>query len=373
MRLRKSGKTFRVVLAALLLGTLLWSAGPAVAKKPPKPPPPPPDPGDSGVIYFHHIMTYSVMNPDGTEKTVLLDGERPGAPSAGLHGSTPQRWFLRTERVEGQSERSGEPRYDLYAVNASGDRILLEGDPDLELNSIENGVPTAWQQWGNDGEVVDGKVSFLGKRWVQDPVTEAWSVDEWGLFVATLDPSDLDSGVEALNLEWICHDIGVKPLTGTEDDPIMWVQYDWSPDGSSIAFFNWYDGTGVHRADYDEDSDTWTTERITTSGSDTTPRWSPDGTRIAFHSGAGIQIMDADGDNETTIVADPRDKGPVRIWVGNPSWSPNGTHLVYVLYKNREWSLQASDVIRVKADGTSAVDLTADTDRLVNEPVWRSE
>lgn len=60
------------------------------------------------------------------------------------------------------------------------------------------------------------------------------------------------------------------------------------------------------------------------------PRWSPDGTRIAFESTRDqsddnprdIYVMDADGTNVKRITAEAG-------WQGGPAWSPDGTKLVF--------------------------------------------
>ena len=72
-----------------------------------------------------------------------------------------------------------------------------------------------------------------------------------------------------------------------------------------------------------------------------TPAWSPDGTRIAYVSGAFTQtlmIMDADGGNPTTIATGAT----------YPTWNPAGTEIAYV--RGRD-GLPVNIVIRTLATG----------------------
>jgi dipeptidyl aminopeptidase/acylaminoacyl peptidase len=53
------------------------------------------------------------------------------------------------------------------------------------------------------------------------------------------------------------------------------------------------------------------------------PRWSPDGRRIAFVTGGQIWIMDADGDNRRQITR-------ISTGASAPVWSPNGSWIAFV-------------------------------------------
>lgn len=61
------------------------------------------------------------------------------------------------------------------------------------------------------------------------------------------------------------------------------------------------------------------------SGYHRSPRWSPDGSRIAFQSGGTIYVVPRQGGTPRALVT-PEDGG----WVAYPAWSPDGRELAYV-------------------------------------------
>jgi len=102
---------------------------------------------------------------------------------------------------------------------------------------------------------------------------------------------------------------------------------------------------------------------------DVSPRYSPDGDRIAFLSNR-MPDPDLDIDNQDVYTVRPdgtglrkvtRERGPAQC----PVWAPDGRRIYYVghLGGRGEWSIENVHVRRVAAGGGKSVDLTPGLDR----------
>lgn len=101
----------------------------------------------------------------------------------------------------------------------------------------------------------------------------------------------------------------------------------FSPDGREILFDR---GTDSGFDIFVMDTNGTNVRRLTTTGSDYDPHWSPDGSRIAFtRQGEGAQsdiyVMNADGTNVQQLT-DSGD-GVTNLY---PNWAPDGTAIAYV-------------------------------------------
>lgn len=112
----------------------------------------------------------------------------------------------------------------------------------------------------------------------------------------------------------------------------------WSPDGRKLAFGRqtWTEETAEGRrgtewfiATIDADGRNLT-ELTRGPFSESTPSWSPDGTRIALVWNRQLAVMDPDGTNVETLPVDRVHNGWSKL-----SWSPDGTQLAFSVLEER--------------------------------------
>jgi TolB protein len=142
---------------------------------------------------------------------------------------------------------------------------------------------------------------------------------------------------------------------------------DWSPDGSKIAFHSDRDG---NREIYVMNADgTGQTNLTNNAAEDETPAWSPDGSKIAFHSswrdpwGGGIYVMNADGTAPTHVGGQY-----------GAAWSPDGSKIAfsdaYACDLTILTGTYCSGIFTMNADGTGEHQLTAASSPGEGAPAW---
>lgn len=153
-----------------------------------------------------------------------------------------------------------------------------------------------------------------------------------------------------------------------DDNPV------YSPDGSRIAFTRWSgskieicvmnaDGTNVVQI---------TSGDVTPESFNGPPSWSPDGTKLVFgsnRSGFGkseIWIANADGSGLTRLTTSVQltigGQGPIFSSDGDPDWSPDGSRIAFV--SNRDGAgvgLTDTELYVMNVDGSDLVRLTNDS------------
>jgi Tol biopolymer transport system component len=133
----------------------------------------------------------------------------------------------------------------------------------------------------------------------------------------------------------------------------------WSPDGQKIAFASNYDIYVMNIYGSEQKNLTDNPEY------DGTPCWSPDGQKIVFASGTysrrEIYIMNADGTEQKKITNNS-------TYNLSPSWSPNGKQIVFVSDRDSDKD-QNFDIYVMNADGSEQTKLT-DNPGYDGVPCW---
>jgi dipeptidyl aminopeptidase/acylaminoacyl peptidase len=123
----------------------------------------------------------------------------------------------------------------------------------------------------------------------------------------------------------------------------------WSPDGSKIAFLSERDGCCGNTEIYTMNADGSGQQRLTVNpGRETFPTWSPDGTRMAFDRDGDIHVMNSTGSGDVVLLG-----GPTRDV--QPAWSPDGSKIAFTSAPQRDAN---GDVYVMDSDGTDLVNLT---------------
>lgn len=117
----------------------------------------------------------------------------------------------------------------------------------------------------------------------------------------------------------------------------------WSPNDGKIALSGgWKIAIGLNKPSADiylvNVDRSGLTKLTSDSGFNGSPTWSPDGKQIAFSSNrdpdgqAKIWVMNADGSNQRKLTDIQNTSNP-RFYGGQPSWSPDGTKILFNGYR----------------------------------------
>ncbi len=285
----------------------------------------------NGKIVFNsdrHYTGLSIwsMNPDGSSPTRLTDdkGRTENLPSfSPVYDRSPV-WSPDGTKIAFISNRDYQS--SLYVMNANGNNVRLVTDKVPEIQELA---------WSPDGEKI------------------AFSAGGATTFASTLPPVNI----------WVVNvnGSGVIPLTresGVNRSPT------WSPDGKQIAFASNRDSESqtkiwVMNADGSNQREINKSFRFGAGQ----PDWSPDGSKILFTGDRActndieiaIYVMDADGSDTRLLTNDPNSCG----LYSSPRWSPDGTKIV-ASFKSRARSdiTPPTQIMVMNADGSNPINIS---------------
>ncbi len=158
----------------------------------------------------------------------------------------------------------------------------------------------------------------------------AWSPD--GKWIAYDSNSESPNG---MNFIWLMRSDGSEKRRITYEPSQGEIRMPhWSPGGNKIVHIRSLVGTFSSEI-FIMDSNGTNPNRLTfNSATDCHPRYSPDGTKIAFWSDGNLWVMDATGSNLRQLTTQGID-----ATFGLPfSWSPDGKGIVYTVYRSNDWT-----------------------------------
>jgi Tol biopolymer transport system component len=225
----------------------------------------------------------------------------------------------------------GDHLNDIWVMNADGtNQINLTNTPDVSENQ---------PAFSSDGT----KIAFNGpgiENQEGDILSDIWVMDA--------------DGTNETN------------LTNTPD--VSESQPTWEPSGAQLAFVRYHSScdmvpkppecTTSQPDIFVMDANGSSETNLTKSDAfETSPDWSPDGTKIAFsgvrNRGWEILTMDPDGQNETNLTGDAFD-----AYDEAPDWSPDSTKVVFMKQSQVGGCCEPWEIWAVNRDGSGDTNLT---------------
>lgn len=258
---------------------------------------------------------------------------------------------------------------DVWMVTWSGDRtIRITNSPEDEGNP----------RWSPDNRYL----SFVSGRF-ESKGGQLWLLDRNGGEAQRL--SDLKGGVadyvwspDGRHIAILSHDADpddtpADSVRSKSPKPIVLDRFTFKRD---------YDGYLNHRRDHIWILDVATKQATQlTSGTfdDADPRWSPDGTRIAFVSSRAGADPDRTNNSDIFVVDAAAGAAPVKLttWPGpdtGPQWSPDGNDIAYLQGSEPKFFAYSQNLISViPSRGGTPRHLAASLDRDASDLSWTAD
>lgn len=266
-----------------------------------------------------------VMDEDGSNAVALTDSRVPKTLTAQAWSPDGTRLVFSDRRdVPSNQQRPGA----VFAINADGtdEQMVVDfaqnaswsADGSTIIADI-NGEIGATNPDGSDSRILTNRVGRPIMRQGPMPSPDGMSIifSEYALYLMDIDGS---------NTRQFGPDGGLSGVTTT-----FGIGATWSPDGTKIAFHSHLSPAGTPQPGgaggpvdifvIDADGQNMVNLTNSATSNDNWPTWSPDGSRIAFVSsrdvpfGSDIYVMDADGSNLVQIT----DAEGFELY---PAWSP---------------------------------------------------
>ncbi len=264
-----------------------------------------------GQIAYTSFQQIHVMNPDGSGRRALTEGQTPA-------------WSPDGERILFQR------------FNPSSIWVMNRDGSDIQMLFQAEGI--GYPSFSHDGQ----RVLF---HWHRDGESFIYSVDA----VPGAEPQ-------------------LIPLfPSNPDDATLHAEPAPSPDGRTLAFivsrpsrYGTRNVSHLFLAGMDGSNIRLIAGEI---GTHDRPAWSSDGSRLAFYSrrqdGEGIYVADSEGQNQTLLSVE---------WVidWSPTWSPDNEWVAFVSNQSRV----TADIFIMRADGTDVRNLTDSGDSQEGDPAW---
>lgn len=328
---------------------------------------------DVGTLQVAASTTGRVLDPDGYTITV----EDVGAQAIGLDAAvdfalTPGTYAIALTGQAANCVPRGQPEAVASVVFGQTRTVTFElvcfEDPIVFERERASDGQDIWVVEATGGPEV---------RLTDDPVTlhysgltstggTAWNPDRTHITFQSAPQSSFTN-----------YDIYVLALNKSEmfryesDDTEL--QPKWSPDGTRILFGGF--GSGSFSDFFVADAELNDPVNLTNSPSwEMDGQWSPDGTRILFADDpadgaprASVMVMNADGTGRVNISELVGGHGP-GVNDREPRWSPDGSKIAFV--RHVEGSGFEGDIWVVDADGSDAVQLTDSPDDREFRLLW---